>query len=393
MLPPSSLYSNLASGALAVAKDVGRDRFVGDSCPRNSRKRRVTRAQLPCCPRLRGMIPDRSETAQIAIRDFKDSPSRGVIQVIGPRIPRNWLAHWDEENLDGVDNEIVSWMSQDLLKTCASTLPVSGLDHCQIGITPIVLGDVNAVLHARMSSSQTIVPYARSESTIFVDQSALLPAQRRLGSYALMTSSFAAPGNLSTGRIESRPLRCSVPRFSRRCCRCKSDAAASLGKVGTRPLFSTKKVFTSLDVPYYAAATLPPTRRCQVSRSLLDELLLVMVAALLLHTNLRAEACEKLHATDASSRGAGSYFTPVTQEACLALYALSKEKGEYARIGRKSERPPSNIHDGRATAAPLALELNWATMISYRFFEAIQINPLEVESPISLLKGVTHEGI
>ena len=45
----------------------------------------------------------------------------------------DWPSHpaWDE---------IESWTSQDLLKTCASTEPVSGPDNCQIGMTSMVLG-------------------------------------------------------------------------------------------------------------------------------------------------------------------------------------------------------------------------------------------------------------
>ena len=41
--------------------------------------------------------------------------------------------------------DIKSWVSHDLLTTCASVEPVSELDYCQIGMTAIVMGDVNAV--------------------------------------------------------------------------------------------------------------------------------------------------------------------------------------------------------------------------------------------------------
>ena len=41
-------------------------------------------------------------------------------------------------------DEIESWVSQDLLKTCVSDEPVSELDYCQIGMTAIDMGDVNA---------------------------------------------------------------------------------------------------------------------------------------------------------------------------------------------------------------------------------------------------------
>ena len=111
------------------------------------------------------------------------------------------------------------------------------------------------------------------------------------------------------------------------------------------------------------------------------------------HTNLRSEACGKFFAAGACSTGAGCYVVPVTREGWLALYVLAKEKGENARPDWKSEEPPSNTHDGRATAALLAWSLNWATMSSYCFFEALLVDLLEVESPLRLLKRIESEGI
>ena len=117
--------------------------------------------------------------------------------------------------------------------------------------------------------------------------------------------------------------------------------------------------------------------------ALLDELLLVTGLAPLLPTTLRAKHRETLYATDASPSGAGGCVAPITQEAWLALYDLAEEKGEHVRLDWKEE-PPSNVHDRRAAAAPLAL---WATMFSHRFSEAIRINLLEPESLISLPGG------
>ena len=76
----------------------------------NSRERSIGRAHLPYCPRLRRTILVRSETVQITIRDTKDCfylyevpPSRVLKQVIGPRTPRSWLEHLDDESRDIVD--------------------------------------------------------------------------------------------------------------------------------------------------------------------------------------------------------------------------------------------------------------------------------------------------
>ena len=49
-LPPSSLDPRLVSGAFAVAKDEGCDRFIGDRRPLNSRERSTRRVHLPYCP-------------------------------------------------------------------------------------------------------------------------------------------------------------------------------------------------------------------------------------------------------------------------------------------------------------------------------------------------------
>ena len=65
---------------------------------------------------------------QITNRDTEDCfyqyeipPSRVAKQVIGPRISRSWLAHLNDENWDVVDtDEMESWFSQDLIKTCTS---------------------------------------------------------------------------------------------------------------------------------------------------------------------------------------------------------------------------------------------------------------------------------
>ena len=71
---------------------------------------------------------------------------------------------------------------------------------------------------------------------------------------------------------------------------------------------------------------------------------------------LRAEPCEKLHATDASPSGAG------THEPKLVLYALTEDKGERVRLDWKGQEPPSNMHDGCPATALLGLGLEWAEL-------------------------------
>ena len=88
---------------------------------------------------------------------YEVPPSHVARQVIGARTPRSWLKRLDDESLDVVEpDEIESWVSQDLLKKCASVEPVSELDHCHIGMNAIVMGDVKCRIHTRVCSPPTV---------------------------------------------------------------------------------------------------------------------------------------------------------------------------------------------------------------------------------------------
>ena len=108
---------------------------------------------------------------------------------------------------------------------------------------------------------------------------------------------------------------------------------------------------------------------------------------------LRAEPCETLHATDAYPSGAGGFFASITREAWLALNEMAEEKRKHGRLDWKCEEPPSNMHDVRAAAAPLAQRLKWTTLFSYRVFASKHINLLELKSRISLLRRIAREGM
>ena len=56
------------------------------------------------------------------------------------QVPRSWLGNLDESSDLVGTGEIESWITQDLLKA-----PVSEQDDCQVAMTAIVMGDVNAV--------------------------------------------------------------------------------------------------------------------------------------------------------------------------------------------------------------------------------------------------------
>ena len=151
ILPPSSLDPRLASGAFALAKDESCDRYMGDRRPLQSRDRSIGRAYLPYWTPTHdlGEIRDgagynlRHQGLFLLVRG-----SSFTLGETGDRSshPRSWLEHLDDRNWDVVDtDEIESWVPQDVLKTCASVGPVSVVDYCQIGMTAVVIGGVNAV--------------------------------------------------------------------------------------------------------------------------------------------------------------------------------------------------------------------------------------------------------
>ena len=116
--------------------------------PLSSRERSIWRAHSPCCPRIRRLILERSETVQFAIRETEGCfhlhevpPSRVTKQVIGPRIPR-WTM---KIGMSFLRMKVKVGFRKISLKRVYSVEPVSELDYCQIGMTAIVMGDVNAV--------------------------------------------------------------------------------------------------------------------------------------------------------------------------------------------------------------------------------------------------------
>ena len=149
-----------------------------------------------------------------------------------------------------------------------------------------------------------------------------------------------------------------------------------------------REVFASLDVSYTAATSLPPSRRCRLNGALFDERLLVTWLAPLLETNLRAEPCETLNAADGSPSGAGGCSASITPKT-----TWPRKKGGMFVLIWKREEPPSNMHDVRAVAAPLALKLKWTTLFSHRFLAGKHINLLELESLICLLRRIARAGI
>ena len=154
-----------------------------------------------------------------------------------------------------------------------------------------------------------------------------------------MTSSLAVPCCCRPYASSRGPWKWSVPLlalydfFSFTVCVSRTLLQGLLGK-WARALSYRQKVFTSLEGPVYAAATLPPIRRCQASRSLLGKLLLCGIPIYeqkpANNSTLRMHLRGALTAMLCPSHGKpGWRCTP--------------GQGEKRKRARKSEAPPNSM--------------------------------------------------
>ena len=356
---------------------------------------------------------------------LRSPPSHAAKHVIGPRIPRSWIEHLDDENWNLIDTaEIESWVMQDLFRTCASVEPVSELDFCRMVMTAIVIGHVNAVctlecvhrrqlLAARALNELSLLlrghPFPRTKtighvysddlvilsvlqfSDVHVDS---LPAEvQRADAWY----DFFQVRQYTCGRVLGRTAgwRCRHTRIPS-CTPSLTHAHPNAGRCGTLSqrllagwafvLAFRREVFASLDASYIAATTLPPSRRCWVNGALLDGPVLVTGRAPSVANEFASGTLQKnLYATDASPSGAGGCVAPVTW-AWLALCDLADEKGEHVRLDWKGEEPPSNMQ------ACSEVRLEHDVFVPF-FLLGKHIKVLELESLVSLLRRVTREGI
>ena len=343
--PPSSLDPKLPSGAFAVAKDDSRDRFMGDRRSLNSRERSIGRAHLPYCQRQRRLMLRKSETVQTTVRGHpkllllvRGSPV--ACQKPGDPPSQCQLEHLDDETWDVVDpDDIESWISQDLLKTCASFKIVSATDYCRFGMTANIMGDVNAVhtlecthrrqlLVARALNELFLLirrppfPHINTIGDVYIDDLVILsvlpfsnvhvaslPIKVRradaLYDFLQMPTNVGKSGSTLTGEFWRGHLdrvagTLGFPLERRVSLMLITMLVAATG--ANRTLFQRllggwafaltfrREAFACLGVACSGAASLAPSKRCRVSGALTDELLLITGLSLLLETNFWAES-------------------------------------------------------------------------------------------------------
>ena len=149
-----------------------------------------------------------------------------------------------------------------------------------------------------------------------------------------------------------------------------------------------REALSVLDVAFVAAECFPPRRRCAVEGALLEELLVTTFLAPLLDADLRAQPHLHLFSTDASPSGAGACSTPVSLELWTLLYDYSEEKGCSVRLDWETGSMLP-----RVAVAGLVVDLAWVERFSYRFRHPQQINLLELEALISLIRGLVDRGV
>ena len=356
-------------------------------------------------------------------------------QVIGPRIPRSWLEHLDDESWDVVDaDEIESWVSQDLLQTRTS----------------VSLNQNTAKLGSPQLSWEMSTPCTRSNvftadncslRAPWMDDPLLIrglpsPRTKTYTSTILSSSVFC---NFQTCMSIRRPSNCSEPMF------CMIfQMPANAGKSGSTlagefwgghldgvsgtigfhlerwvslmvitMLISAVGVnrtllrrllggwafalafrrVASLDVSYTAATTLTLSRRCRLNGLCLMNFCLSQSLLLCWKRTYEQNPAKSSTPRTHLRVERGGCFASITREDWLALYELAEENGEHVRLDWKGAETPSSMHDARAAAAPRALKLNWTTLFSHQFFVGKHVNLLELESLVSLLRRITREGI
>lgn len=106
MFPGSEARPAESAGAFAVPKSSTEDRLIGDRRPRNAMEEQARAPLLPYGPRLRHLRLRHGEGLHAPTHDLRHcfylgaSENRLRKQMIGPRMPSEWLEHHDDEGRD-----------------------------------------------------------------------------------------------------------------------------------------------------------------------------------------------------------------------------------------------------------------------------------------------------
>ena len=113
----------------------------------------------------------------------------------------------DDENWDVIDtDEIESWVSQDLLETRTSVEPVSESDYCQIGMTAIVMGDVNTVYTLECAHRRHLLAARALNERSLLIRGLPFPRTKTIGTCTSTTLSSSVFLQFSDVHVDSSPI-------------------------------------------------------------------------------------------------------------------------------------------------------------------------------------------
>ena len=157
-LPPDAVHPRLSSGAFAVAKDLEKDRLIGDRRPLNATESIVADPDLPYLPRLGRWLLKPDGVLRAHSRDLRDfyyqlrvPDERLPRQAVGPRVPRSWLQQLARTDLDYVES-VEPWHAPDLwLKIGDAPDDLSPDRWVQPAMRGVMMGDLNGVSAAQLA--------------------------------------------------------------------------------------------------------------------------------------------------------------------------------------------------------------------------------------------------
>ena len=450
MVPQAPGRLRRAAGAFAVPKDAQRDRLIGDRRPENCREDQVGHVRLPYAPRLRRLVLPPESGLRVHLRDVRDcyymyavEPHRLPRQLVGPRIPRSWLADLDDVSLDSIPPR-ETWLYADLTDPSGVRLPESVVPgYCEFAIAGVIMGDTNAVFAVETAHRRQLfaagamrpegmlipgLPFPKGDviNDVFIDDLAylvladLLPSgrveQRRVEEVVradimytelgMEVSSAKAidddKGELWGAQIDGCR---GIVGFGagRRATLMFATAMGLLYGVNREQLqqllgtWNFAMAFrplslSSLGVVYQAVEGVTKLRRVHLTGAARDDLLLALGIGPLLTCDLRARPSLSLFATDASPFAAGACSAPISRELWDQLYDLTEERGEHVRLDWGDSPPPVAISDYRSSAAGAIMNCDWEVCLSRPFTGSRHINLLELDALIMLVKRLKRQG-
>ena len=426
-LGANSSTVGLAAGAFCVKKDDDKDRLIGDRRPRNAQEQMPGPVRLPYAPRMRKVRLAKGQALWFGKRDlsncfylFRVDDDRLHRQVIGPRVPRSWLADLDNESADR-DLHFENWCASDLRVEAGEDGEWLDDDFCQIAMTGVMMGDIGAVTVIQEAHTRMLLAHGVLEPTelvggapevfsgdfmgdVYIDDLVLLMIGEMLVPPDGLVSRLAAadiayakeglPVKVEKGAGASTRGHFWGASLARRgtCIGFDAERRASLAAatllalqrgvsgqnllrlLGTWvfALSFRREAMAILGSCFVLARSLPRRSCVRVDGPVFDELLSLCFLWPLFEADLTCQplsagqSCLVL-ATDAEGEGGlGGCVARVSEDEWSRLYILAEEQGEHFALEQTlpaDERGDAKLTDRRNAAAALAVSVRWSVCL------------------------------